>query len=333
MRLPSIAFALLSLSACTKEPAHSDAATPPTHSTEAHTFKTTLGKNHALVGKFFDGATFQEVSESDVVEASASADYVLLGEKHDNPDHHIEQARILSQLAIRRHNPPPAVVFEMIETDMKTELDAFLASPKLSAAGFGDALTWEKRGWGPWANYQPIVDVAFENKLKIVAGGLPLTRAMDLAHHAEGAMNTEDLKTLLLDEDMPKPLEASLEDELMKAHCGHLPASMARGMSLAERARDSQMAIALAQDPIAVLIAGNGHTRTDRGVPYALAKIAPKAKVVSVSMIEVDDAHKDPSTYDIHANYIFFTPRVSNEDPCQKFREELLKKKRELNRP
>jgi uncharacterized iron-regulated protein len=73
----------------------------------------------------------------------------------------------------------------------------------------------------------------------------------------------------------------------------------------------------------AVLIAGNGHTRTDRGVPWALARKTKGAKVVSVAMTEVQDGHANPKAYDLHADYAFFTPRATDEDPCVKFREEL----------
>ncbi|HSQ65689.1 MAG TPA: hypothetical protein VLM85_20855, partial [Polyangiaceae bacterium] len=69
------------------------------------------------------------------------------------------------------------------------------------------------------------------------------------------------------------------------------------------------------------LVAGNGHTRGDRGVPYYLAALEPSARAVTVSFVEVNGA-SEPSGYaaDEPASFLVFTPRVDDDDPCAKFR-------------
>jgi hypothetical protein len=47
---------------------------------------------------------------------------------------------------------------------------------------------------------------------------------------------------------------------------------------------------------------------------------------LSVAFIDVDDAHTKATDYDIGAfDYVIFTPRVSDEDPCEEFRKQLEK--------
>lgn len=294
----------------------------------ARKWKTDIATSHPLVGRFYDATTFQEVTEDVVQSSCAGATFVLLGEKHDNPDHHTEQARLLGAMVTQKRSP--AVVLEMIETDMTDRLAEFMDRQSASSADFGDAMSWEKRGWGPWEGYKPIMDVTFAAKLPVVAGGIPQVRASAIAHHGEGALDAEDRKTFLLDEPMDPNLESSLHTELVQAHCGHLPSTMVRGMLLAERARDAGMANAMLPFGTrgAVLIAGNGHTRKDRGVPWALARKAPNAKVVSVSMQEVQDKLTDPKAYDVHADFVFFTPRATDEDPCVAFKEEIKRRRK-----
>ena len=121
-----------------------------------------------------------------------------------------------------------------------------------------------------------------------------------------------------LDQSWPPPLSNALMEELVIAHCGQAPAHVVLGMYRVQRARDAMMADRLAAASGragGILIAGNGHVRADRGVPWYLARIDPDAAVVSVGLLEVHDeltVVPDTLPYD----YVWFTPRVTNEDPC-----------------
>jgi uncharacterized iron-regulated protein len=64
-----------------------------------------------------------------------------------------------------------------------------------------------------------------------------------------------------------------------------------------------------------VLIAGNGHVRKDRGVPWYLAQLRPAARIVSIGLIEVEDDLDDAGD-DLPYDYVWFTPRVDDADPC-----------------
>jgi uncharacterized iron-regulated protein len=75
----------------------------------------------------------------------------------------------------------------------------------------------------------------------------------------------------------------------------------------------------------AVLIAGAGHVRRDRGVPAHLATAAPGAVVASVALVEVADGAERPADYaarwggTVPFDHVWFTPRTDDGDPCDAF--------------
>ena len=120
--------------------------------------------------------------------------------------------------------------------------------------------------------------------------------------------------------------------DISDSHCGHTPSDRIDAMIVAQRARDAQMAEALLTAPGndgAVLIAGGGHVRNDFGVPAHVRRIDPTARIVSVALIEVDAKHTDVESYAarfggrLPFDYVWFTPAVDDEDPCEKFRKSL----------
>ena len=108
-------------------------------------------------------------------------------------------------------------------------------------------------------------------------------------------------------------------------------------MIVAQRARDAQMAEALLTVPTsggAVLIAGNGHVRNDYGVPAYIRRLDPGTRTVSIALLEVDgerttvERYADRFSGRFPFDYVWFTPAVDDEDPCEKFRKSLERLKR-----
>jgi uncharacterized iron-regulated protein len=283
-----------------------------------------LDGDHPLVGKVWAARQGAVIEESELMGAMAQARFLLLGERHDNPDHHRLQARALS--AVVRTGRRPAVVFEMLELASQTLIDRYQASPHATSAGFGAAVAWQDTSWPPYVEYQPIMDVAFDAGLRVVAGNIAHETARALVKEGPGALPDARRKDLRLDEPFPAELEAALIEELRASHCGHLPEALLAPMALAQHARDAQMARALlgGSAETAVLIAGAGHVRLDRGVPRYLALDAPDAAVVSVALVEVQTGQTDPASYTPASpsapyHYLWFTPRLTDEDPCAAF--------------
>jgi uncharacterized iron-regulated protein len=299
------------------------ATSPRTPRVAPEAWLTKLDRDNALVGRVWDvkGNTF--VDPQALLVRLGQARFVLVGERHDNPDHHRLQARVVDALA--RTGRAPAVVFEMLDISQQGLLEQYRASPGASAVGLGTALGWERTSWPPFREYEPIFAVAFARQLPIGAGNLPQVDAKALVKQGISALSNERVKELRLDEPFPAALEASLLDELRASHCGQLPESLLGPMALAQHARDAQMAkvlLAVGAKDGAVLIAGGGHARLDRGVPYHLARATPGVSVTSLVLREVRHDDTDAKAYVAEEgpfDFVWFTPRASDDDPCAAF--------------
>ena len=213
---------------------------PPSASADPSHWLTALDRDHPLVGKIWSVREARFTDQPSVLRALGDASFVLLGEKHDNPDHHRLQARVLAALVAR--GKKPVVAWEMLELPAQARLDAYRAQAGATAENLGPALSWESSSWPPWPEYLPIAEVAFEGQLRMVAANLPQSLARSLAHEGASALGPQGAQRLGLDHPFPGELETSLRDELRASHCGHLPETMIAPMALAQHARDAQMA-------------------------------------------------------------------------------------------
>ena len=137
------------------------------------------GRNHRLTGQIWDVSSGKFMDRRSFLIRLARAEFVLLGEKHDNPDHHRLQAELLRGLIAAGRRP--AVGFEMFSLDDAGAIAKHLARAPSDAAGLGPAVNWQKSGWPDWAMYQPIAEAALAAKLTIVATNLPLATARQMS--------------------------------------------------------------------------------------------------------------------------------------------------------
>jgi uncharacterized iron-regulated protein len=282
---------------------------------------TKLDKDHPLVGRIWDVKNEKFIDRALLSRELVQADFVLLGEKHDNPDHHRLQAACLRQM-VDAHRTP-VLALEMVDADEQPIVDGLLKGGGAQAF----PASWERRGWPPWNEYSPIFQVAFDAGLRLVAANLPIDQARAIAK--TGKVEPDVAERLGIDAPLPPEAQTALEDELRASHCGHLKDDRVAPMALAQRARDGEMARRMVEEANgkgAVLIAGAGHARTDRGVPVVIHARRPEAKIVSVGFTEVTREAAEPAAYASHYaakelpfDYVWFTPRYTDEDPCVKF--------------
>ncbi|MGH6944431.1 MAG: ChaN family lipoprotein [Geminicoccaceae bacterium] len=268
-------------------------------------------------GAIYEVASGRLVDQAELLESLAGADFVLLGESHDDPLHHRLQAQLVRALA-RAGAPPAAVAFEMIPTDRQLAVVEYLEQRPDDARDLGPATGWQQRGWPDFAQYAPIVQAALDAGAVIVAGDLPGAQQDRVLEHGARALRTSFVRRTGLDQKLPAPLAVGLRQELLQSHCGEVAAGALEGMSRVQRARDAMLADRLAAvsgRQRGVLIAGRGHVRTDRGVPWYLRRLRPDARIVSLAFIEVDEAHPGSSP-ETPFDYVWFTPSIARDDPC-----------------
>jgi uncharacterized iron-regulated protein len=277
-------------------------------------YSSALGAKHPLVGKIYRGSTREPVAADALFAALGSARYLVLGETHDNRDHHQLQAQLLGRFL--EAQPGAAVAFEMLDEDDAGKL----TQAAQSADELAQRVAWADSGWPDFSLYQPVFDAALSAHARIVA-------AHPSAEHVRGSMqgiDAAEARDLGIDTPLPEAQIQAQHDEIRESHCGRGNDAMLKAMQSAQVYKDAFMARAVKQtNAPTALVTGSGHARTDRAVPYFLARAAA-GKTQSIAFIEVDDGKTVASAYDTTAfDFVVFTPRASDEDPCEKFRKQL----------
>ena len=289
------------------------------------------GRNHPLADRIWGVQAGSFVAPPELVDRLAAARFVLLGERHDNPAHHALQARLLrGMIAAGRR---PAVGFEMLSTDDATAIARYLSGSPKDASGLGEAVSWKRSGWPDWRLYEPIAQAALDAGLPIVATNLSRVATDAIRRNGLAGLSASLARRLGLEEPLGPETRDAIRRELEESHCGTVEGATLERMVDIQWARDARMAEALVREGQrdgAVLIAGAGHVRTDRGVPFHLQRRAPGATTVSVAFLEVDATVDAPAGYAarfegaLPFDYVWFTPRVDTDDPCARLRAHLL---------
>jgi uncharacterized iron-regulated protein len=321
-----LSLLLLASLACTPRTGATPARGPPSG---APGWASPLHRDHPLVGRVLEVGQGRWADGGALASAAAGADLVLLGETHDNADHHLLQAWLLGAIAAAGRRP--AVAFEMLGTHQQPELDAALARAPVTSDGVSAAVDWAESGWPAFDHYRPVFDAALAAGLPLLAANLPRDMAREVVRTGREALPEALRARLERDEPFPEAEAAEMRKEMADSHCGHLPESLLDPMVLAQRARDAQMAErieAAAASRGAVLVAGSGHTRRDRGVPRHVFRDAPSLSVASVAFLEVSPGDLDPAGYaraygaaTLPFDWVVFTPAAEREDPCAALRD------------
>ena len=299
-------------------------------------WSTTCG--HPLCGKIFAGdpehvkknpppcdADVWLTLKDDLTAAVAQGGVILVGEEHDNPKHHELRALLgLGNYA--------AIVFEQIAADQAPALSDVMGQLKGkinegSLETFKSAIGWNTSGWAKY-NYDPLLRGALFSMRPIYAGDVAHSGIMKVAKEGEAAVPVEERARLKLDVPLSDKLAAQSVAEIEQAHCGAMPKEALGGMAYAQRYRDASLADvalkAVEKHGSAILFSGNGHVRSDRGVPWYIRARAAEKKVVSIILAEVEDGKTDAESYVPRdpdgkpaADYIIFTPRSQRGDPCE----------------
>lgn len=257
------------------------------------------------------------------------ASVVLVGEQHDNGDHHAFQGALLSLLSAAWPRKP-AAAFEQLNAGQRQGLAAFedqAGTPESRTLdAFKRQVDWEHGGWAKY-DYDPLLRATLDLGLKIYAADVSRDAIRKAAKEGPAALSADESHRYRLDVPLGAELDDASLSEIEASHCGAMPKSAFTGMAFAQRYRDANIAdvvlTAAERHGAVVLFAGNGHVRSDRGVPWYLHNRAPERKAIALMVLEVEEGKADPEAYvprgpdgQPAADYLIFTPRAERGDPC-----------------
>lgn len=194
-----------------------------------------------------------------------SAELLIFGEVHDQPDQQRQVAGEVQRLAAAGRLA--AVVLEMAETPRSTA-----GLPRdATEAQVQQTLQW--RVW-PWERYAAVVMNAVRAGVPVQGGNLP-------REQMRATMAVASLDAMLA-----PAARALLTEEVRDGHCGMLPEAQVPGMVRIQIARDRSMAATAAQAlqvagprQTVLLLAGAQHASRDRGLVLHLPASDPPPQV------------------------------------------------------
>lgn len=249
-------------------------------------------------------ALFALPAAADVPQIARAAQVVVLGEQHDNPDHHARQAQWVQAIA------PKALVFEMLTPDQAARAGFDWADQ----AGLDAAIGWTGSAWPSFDMYFPIFAAAPD--AVIFGAGVP--REALGAQLKAPATSHPLARTYGFDRPADPDQQAARIALQARAHCNALPEDLLPMMVDAQRVRDAVLADATLRalrdtgGPV-VVITGNGHARMDWGMPAMVAFAAPDVTLFALGQGE--DGNAVEGTFGLTLD----APAPERGDPCAAF--------------
>lgn len=262
------------------------------------------GREHAELGQIHDLRSGARLTPEQLVARLATAPRVLVGEQHDNPDHHVLQLWLLRALEARREQG--SLLLEMLASGQQplAEDVAQQLREGRQIDNLAKALEWSN-GW-PWALYGPIVRHGLAQDYGLRAANLDRAEIMEI--YREPPVLRGPASTAAT---VREPLLAHIRE----AHCDKLPISQLPAMLAVQQQRDRRMAerLLVAPQP-AMLFAGAFHVRRDLGVPLHMSDLGAPDDAQVLILSEVGK----PVTA-AQADYVWYTAALPAEDHCARF--------------
>lgn len=261
--------------------------------------------DHAQLGVILDLRSGRALQPAELIDALAEVEQILVGEQHDNRDHHALQLWLLQALQQRRAQG--SLLLEMLEPAQQpavTRTRQLLAEGE-EVASVQASLAWQD-GW-PWQLYGGLVTYALEQPYPLLAANIDRQEMLEIFRTPpvlEGtASNQPEVRTMLI-------------ERLRESHCGMLGDDRLPAMLAVQQQRDRRMAEALLRAPQpSMLLAGSFHVRRDLGVPLHLQDLGTRAQVRVLLLMPAGSA-VDASM----ADYVWFTGAPAEQDYCAQFR-------------
>lgn len=226
----------------------------------------------------------KELTLAQLADELATRDIVYFGEFHDNETGHRVYADLARLLVDRRRDT--VISLEMFERDVQGVVNDYLRGRIDEAAFLKDSRPW--KNYAP--DYRPLIELARDRKLDVIAGNLPRAVAGKVASK-EGSMSP------FLPRLTTAPMDRYWElfADTMKGHPGAEGAT--ERMYKAQCAKDDAMAESIAdflasnphRQPLVIHCNGNFHSDYGLGTAARVSARVPLAQAAIISMVAVND--------------------------------------------
>lgn len=219
-----------------------------------------------------DGERAAAVAHGALIAEVAGRDVVLLGERHEDADHHRWQLYTLAALHAQR--PRMVIGFEVFPRRAQPVLDRWVEGT-LTAQQFLAEVQWDKV-WNLSAElYLPLFEFARLHRIPMVALNVERSLTKEVSAKGWDAVAEAEREGVT----RPAPAPQAYVDELARVHKEHKAVASLANFVAAQQTWDRAMAQALAAragEALAVGIIGSGHLRHGHGVALQLRDLGVK---------------------------------------------------------
>lgn len=248
-----------------------------------------------------------------ILKAAEASDAVFLGEFHDDAVGHRFQLEVfeaaVSRIGAKR---PVALSLEMFERDVQTVLDEYLAG-LISE----DHFLRSSRPWPQYkTDYRPLVELAKEKKLPVIAANAPRRYVNMVSRLGKGSLEklSPVARTWLPPLPFAEPSEAYAKKFNALMGRLHDPNEAPSSILYSQTLWDAAMAHAVAgamnakKGTLVIHLNGGFHTEGRLGTVEHLLKYRPDAKAVVVTIRYEDDFNKfDPEKHKGLGDFVVLT--------------------------
>lgn len=319
-------------------------------------------RDDPLTGTLVKGDTGEPVSFTGLMETLLHSDIIYLSEKHDNPMHHAIQHRVIQALIDQGRAPilgfeffsyqDTPLLLNLVDAGKKSH------SPKMEKAVEQQArerLGWKNQSDTMWGYYWDLIRLAADNDLPAAGLDLSTTQKRRITRKGLDGLSPIELQQLFSTGLSNTAYKSYMKSVFVSVHCGMDHGRMTDRLYDTWVARNDRMALSVVnlfnavqtQDrdgagrkpgPVVIII-GAGHTEYGLGVIDRVHHLKPNASETNLAITEIEREPADLSQYleplslegfdpVPPADYLWFTQRVSYEDPCEKFKTTIEKMKK-----
>ncbi|WP_457081508.1 ChaN family lipoprotein [Hymenobacter sp. HD11105] len=240
----------------------------------------------------------------------AEADVVLFGEQHNDPIAHWLQLQVARDLAQRKAGQL-VLGMEMFERDVQPLVEQY-------NTGELDDKTFEEQS-RPWPNYatdyKPILQLARQNKLRVVGTNVPRRYASQVARGSLASLENlppnerEWLAPLPITVDYTLPGYANMAKMFGDAAHG---GAGAQNIIQAQALKDATMAhfILKNRQPGQLFLHLNGSYHSDNydGINWYLRQAEPKLRILTISTVSQEQLGKLEKEHQRKADFVLVVP-------------------------
>lgn len=311
----------------------------------------TIMRDDPLIGKIINTSISDVTDFETLVNDISAYDVIYLSEKHDNPDHHHIQQRIINRLV--ENGLKPILGFEFFSMEDTPDLLNFVDSGKVSHSkkvediiekDLRRKLGWDTQSDKMWQYYYDLLKIAKKDALQVAGIDLPTTLKKRITRKGLDKITPIEKEQIFSTQLSDTAYKSYMFSIFKAVHCGMGHKRMQSKLYDTWVARNDTMAHSISRlythkkGPIVIII-GGGHTEYGLGVIDRVNAIDNSIRQVNVALKEIHVNPSDLSEYLLPleltgfkpvfpADFLWFTQRVSYKDPCVEFKKSLERMKK-----